>query len=318
MILTVTPNAAVDKTYTVAGFALDRVNRPSLVHTVAGGKGINVARVYQTLGGKAVAAGFLAGNNGRIVARAMAAEGIENACVRAPGETRLCIAAIDPDTGTQTEINESGPTTTPAAIRALKRQIQRLLSLSKFRFVVLSGSLPPGAPPDLYAELIEIARSAGVPVLLDTSGVPLVRGIEARPWLIKPNQAELAAVIGRPISTVEETLGAARELQARGAERVAATLGPGGAILVDGNVAWLAKPPPICFASAVASGDSFVAALLWSWLHGPSPAEPQEALRMATGAGAANAEVIGAGFCSRDSILDRSRGVKLERLAAVV
>lgn len=314
MILTVTPNAAVDKTYRIEGFRLDRVNRPSLTYTVAGGKGINVARVYQTLGGKALATGFLAGVQGRIVARAMAAEQITDAFVRVSGESRLCIAVIDPTTGTQTEVNESGPETSPRAVRALLRQVARLLSQQRFEFVVLSGSLPPGVPETLYADLIALAQEAGVRTVLDTSGPALQAGIAARPWMIKPNRAELESYAGRPIGDQAALLAAADALCNRGIAVVAITLGAEGALLVTAEQTWQATPPPIPFASAVASGDSFVAAFLWAWTEGERPEDPEAALRLATGAGAANAEVIGAGFCTREAIRTRAGEARLRRL----
>lgn len=303
MILTVTPNAAVDKTYRVENFRLDRVNRPSAAHTVAGGKGINVARVYQTLGGKAIATGFLGGINGRIVARALTAENIAQDFVSVREETRLCIAVIDPVTGAQTEINEAGPTISPRQARELSRRVERLLSQHRFDFVVLSGSLPPGTPPTLYADLIALAKRHTLLTVLDTSGEALRVGLQAQPWLVKPNRVELESVFDRPISTREETLTAARQLCEQGVSLIAATRGAEGALLVTESGAWEAIPPPITFASAVASGDSFVAAFLWEWRHGGCPGDPASALRLATGAGAANAAVIGAGFCSRESIM---------------
>ena len=315
MILTVTPNAAVDKTYRVEGFRLDAVNRPSQTHTVAGGKGINVSRVYRTLGGRSVATGFLGGNQGRIVADALQAEGIDADMVGVQGETRLCIAAVDPTTGTQTEINESGPDVSPQEITKLFDRVTRLLSQETFYCVVLSGSLPPGAPPTLYAELIALARSRQIPAALDTSGEPLQEGLKARPWMVKPNRFELETALGKTLSNRSEVLQAAQDLLRSGPEVVVVTLGAEGALAVTASGAWFAAPPPIEFASAVASGDSFLAAFLWQWTAGDLPADPASALRVATGAGAANAAVIGAGFCTRASILALAHLTDVQQIA---
>jgi len=315
LILTVTPNAAVDKTYHVEGFRLDVVNRPTQTFTVAGGKGVNVARVYQTLGGRALATGFLGGSQGRIVADALHIEGIPADMVDVQGETRLCIAAIDSTTGTQTEINESGPEVSAQEIRKLFDCVARLLSQETFSFVVLSGSLPPGAPPTLYAELIDLARIHKTPVALDTSGEPLREGLKARPWMVKPNQPELEAVLGRPLQGRNEALQAAQELLRSGVEVVVLTLGAAGALLANAAGAWFATPPPIEFASAVASGDSFLAAFLWQWTAGSPSADPASALRLATGAGAANAAVIGAGFCTRESIVTLAHRTEVQQIA---
>ena len=315
MILTVTPNAAVDKTYRVEGFRLNAVNRPSQTYTVAGGKGINVARVYRTLGGSPIATGFLGGNQGRIVAEALQKEGIAADMVGVQGETRLCIAAIDPVTGTQTEINESGPEISSAEILKLFDRVTRLLSQETFSFVVLSGSLPPGVSPTLYAELTDLARSRNTLTALDTSGEPLREGLKARPWMVKPNRAELEAVLGRPLQNRQEALQAAQQLQQSGIEMVVLTLGAEGALLVNAAGAWSAVPPTIEFTGAVASGDSFLAAFLWQWTAGSPPADPASALRLATGAGAANAAVIGAGFCTRESIHTLAHRTDVQQIA---
>jgi fructose-1-phosphate kinase PfkB-like protein len=263
----------------------------------------------------------------------MAQEQIENAFVRVTGECRVCIAVIDPVTGTQTEINESGPEVSVRSVRELSRSVARLLSQQGFEFVVLSGSLPPGVPESLYADLIVLAQQAGVRAVLDASGAALRAGMQARPWMVKPNRAELESVLGRPLQNFADTLVAARSLHAQGIAVVAVTRGAEGALLVcdaqkgsDAPVSsqtgqirrekaevWTAIPPPIEFASAVASGDSFVAAFLWAWTHGEKPGDPESALRLATGAGAANAAVIGAGFCTQDSIYSLAQSAKTQR-----
>jgi 1-phosphofructokinase family hexose kinase len=316
VILTVTPNACVDKTYRVEGFALDRVNRPTLTHTVAGGKGVNVARVYQTLGGTAVATGFLGGINGRIVARALNQEQIIDRFVAIRGETRVCIAIIDPEAVTQTEVNESGPEVSSRAVRALIRRVEVLLSQQSFAFVVLSGSLPPGAPATLYADLIDLAHRHQVRAVLDASGPALRAGIAARPWLVKPNRAEMEGLVGHPLPDFAAMRAAAQSLRCdQGVEIVALTLGDQGALLLTADETWRATPPSIRFVSAVASGDSFVAALLWSWQYGERAGSAGAALRLATGAGAANAAVIGAGFCTRESIYTMAQRAEVQPLS---
>jgi 1-phosphofructokinase family hexose kinase len=309
VILTVTPNAAVDKTFTIEGFCLDRVHRPSAAHTLAGGKGINVARVYQTLGGQTVNTGFLGGVQGQIVARALIEENLANQFVPCEGETRLCIAVIDPVTGSQTEINELGPEISTRTVSQLLRRIQSLLSQQAFDFVVLSGSLPPGAPDSLYSQLIALAQSNGALAVLDSSGAALREGIAARPWMVKPNRAELQSVTDSPAAGLESSIDQAQRLRSDGIVMAAVTLGEEGALLASDAGCLFAVPPPIKFASAVASGDSFLAAFLWAWNYGEPARDPAYALRLATGAGAANAAMVGAGLCSRESIFALAEGV---------
>ena len=306
-----TPNAALDKTYRVEPFLINRVNRPTLAHTLAGGKGINVARVFQTLGGEAIATGFLGGLQGEIVRQALISEGIQDECISVSGESRLCIAIIDPTTGTQTEINEIGHEVSVEECNALATRIKELLSLYDFDFVVLSGSLPPGAPTSMYAELIEIVNLHGVKSVLDTSGEALTLGIAAKPWMVKPNRHELETAVGKTIADDREFLEAAIELSSKGIPTVVATNGATGAYLIVDSKIYQATPPEIEFASAVASGDTFLAAFLWGFAESEHTGDWEYALKLAVGAGAANASVIGAGLCSRDLILEYAARTQL-------
>lgn len=307
MILTVTPNACVDKTYQVEGFLLDRVNRPNRSYTLAGGKGINVARVYQTLGGEALCTGFVAGINGEIISRALKSEGISDEFISIPGESRTCIAIIDSDTGTQTEINETGPEVYESGVQELCEKFESLLRHQRYEFVVLSGSLPPGCPVDLYAKLILLCRDFGIRCVLDSSGEPLNIGAAARPWMLKPNRFEMETLTGESVPDMDASSTLIGRLGLSVDQVMVVTFGADGALMRCGNREWRGSPPPIKFASAVASGDAFLAAFLWAWESGA-----EDALRMGLGAGAANAAVIGAGFCSRDSILECAAGANIE------
>lgn len=306
MILTVTPNAAVDKTYTVENFTIDRVHRPASWRIVAGGKGINVARVYGELGGEAMATGFLGGHNGDFIRESLRAEGMKHDMVHSAGESRVCIAILDPVNKTQTELNEVGPEISQEEVDRLKLKFESLVA--GMDYAVLSGSAPPGVPESIYRELIEIAKHYGVPSVLDTSGRTLIEGLAAVPLMTKPNVHELSAAVGRPISTVEEAADAAREINARGVEVVAVTLGRDGALVSTSDCIYRARPPEIPFVSAVGSGDAFVAAFVYTRVSGGSIAD---ALRLGTAAGAANAMTFGAGFCSRDDILRLANEVEV-------
>jgi 1-phosphofructokinase family hexose kinase len=311
LILTVTLNAAVDKTYRVANFGLDRVHRTSEWRDAAGGKGINVARVHQTLGGRAVATGFLGGFNGRFIRAAVAEEGIEGQFVRTAEESRVCIAIVDPVSATQTEVNEVGPHVSPAEVGALKRRFERLVRERRFDFVTLSGSIPPGVPSDIYYDLIGAAHRSNVRVALDTSGEPLRIGYQARPWMLKPNAFELAALVGDVPPDDKSVCEAAAGLLGTGVEVVSVSQGRHGCVGVTCTEAWKAIPPEIEFVSAVGSGDSFLGAFLYEKLHGGDFAE---CIRLAVGAGAANAAVYGSGFCTKESICGLAERVEMVRM----
>ncbi len=305
----------MDKTYKIPGFTIDVVNRPSLVHTMAGGKGVNTARAFRTLGGDAVVTGFAGGLTGATLINALHKEGMNAQCVKVQGETRTCIAVINPDDGTQTEINETGPLIVASEAGELLEQFKRLVTRYPIKVIALCGSLPPGTPVDLYSQMQEIARQHSVPCAVDTSGEPLTCAVQSAPWLIKPNRREAEYLLGKELGSESDVLWAARTLLSRFECRYAlVSMGHMGAILACAEGAWHAAPPVIEFASAVASGDTMLAAFLWSILYADSEANPVRALRMAVGAGAANASVIGAAICSKESMLDLAEHVTTRQL----
>jgi len=298
MIVTVTLNTALDKTYTVENFVLDRVHRPTETKATAGGKGINVARVLKEFGRDVLATGFVGGCNGDKVIAGLDQEGINHDFVRIAGESRICVAVVDLANGTQTEVNENGPEVQPEELRALKSKVESLMPSAEW--LVLSGNAPPGAPADFYAELIEIARRCDVRTALDASGLHLQEGVAAGPFIVKPNVAELSALVGRELLTLEEMLEAARSLIHMGVNIVIVSMGRAGCVATDGNRSWQAAPPEIPFVSAVGSGDALLAAVIDSLLSG---SDVPEAVRHGVAAGAANAMTYGAGFCAKHSIM---------------
>jgi len=298
MIVTVTLNTALDKTYTVENFVLDRVHRPTEAKVTAGGKGINVARVLKELGRDTLATGFVGGCNGDKVIAGLDQEGLKHDFVRIAGESRICVAIVDPANGTQTEVNENGPDVQPEDLRALKSKVESFMPSAEW--LILSGNAPPGAPAGFYAELIEIARRRDVRTALDASGPHLQEGVAAGPFMVKPNVAELSALTGRELLTLEEITQAAKSLSHTGVSIVIVSMGRAGCVATDGRRSWQAAPPEIPFVSAVGSGDALVAAVVDSLLSG---CDIPEALRAGVAAGAANATTYGAGFCAKDSIM---------------
>ncbi len=309
LVITVTLNAAVDKTYTVSDFGLDRIHRPSAERSVAGGKGINVARVLTTLKQPALASGFIGGHNGGLIQDSLNRENIRNDFVHTRGESRICIAVVDPVNRTQTEVNENGPEVNAEEVDAMHRKIESLLPLASY--IAFSGSAPPGVPSDFYARAITSAKAAGVVTVLDTSGEHFRAGVEAQPFMVKPNAVELSAYMGSELYTVEELIEGARKLAASGISLVVVSMGKSGALVVDGSSIWQAVPPEIEFASAVGSGDSLVAAFVDALIRG---CDVSDALVAGTAAGAANAMIYGAGFCSLESIEAVKSQVTLVRL----
>ncbi|MDX3455442.1 1-phosphofructokinase family hexose kinase [Streptomyces sp. ME02-8801-2C] len=261
MILTVTLNTALAITYRVRELRPYASHRVTSVTERPGGKGVNVARVLAALGHQVTVTGFTGGPTGRTVQEQLAATpGVLDALVPVSGSTRRTIAVIDETAGAArptdaTQLNEPGPQITPGEWSTFQDVYGDLLpSVSA---VALCGSLPPGAPVGAYADLVRTARAAGVPVLLDTSGEPLRRGIAARPDLVKPNAGELAELTGS-----HDPLTATRDARRRGARAVVASLGPAGMLAMTPEGTWRATPPTHVRGNPTGAGDSAVAGLL--------------------------------------------------------
>jgi 1-phosphofructokinase family hexose kinase len=299
LVTTVTLNAAIDRTYQVNSFSLGQMHWPEQVRTVAGGKGINVARILGTLGHGVIASGLAGGGAADFISRDLERHGILTDFVRIEEESRLCIAVVDKRDRRTTRLDEHGPLVLPSELDALKRKLVDLLERS--RLLVLSGSIPRGVPYNVYTSLIELAREKGVPAVLDTRDQPLVEGVRARPMVLKPNQQELQQLCDDELSVPGGVLEAARKLVQSGIKIVFTSLGPKGAIVATAeNGDWIAQPPSIDVVSAVGSGDAAVGGFASGVLEGM---DPQRCIARAIGAAAANAATFGACACSRDDIL---------------
>ncbi|GAA4777139.1 1-phosphofructokinase family hexose kinase [Streptomyces sanyensis] len=261
MILTVTLNAALDITYRVPALTPHAVNRVGEVHERPGGKGVNVARVLSSLGHACTVTGFAGGHTGDVLRRMLARLPLHDALVPVAAPTRRTVAVTDDSTGDTTQLNEPGPAVTPEEWAAFLSAYGTLLDGAEA--VALCGSLPPGIHVGAYADLVRRARAAGVPVLLDTSGEPLRRGIAARPDLIKPNAEELALLTGS-----REPRRAVRDARRRGAHAVVGSLGPDGLLAATPEGTWQAAPPAAERGNPTGAGDSAVAALLSGLVEG--------------------------------------------------
>ena len=256
MILTVTLNTALDITYRVRGLRPHTSHRVTEVTERPGGKGLNVARVLAALGHEVTVTGFVGGATGRALREQLAdTPDVVDALVPVSGSTRRTIAVVDTATGDTTQLNEPGPEITPAEWSAFQEAYEVLLRSCSA--VALCGSLPPGVPVGAYAQLVRTARALAVPVLLDTSGEPLRRGIAARPDIVKPNTDELAELTGS-----HDPSQATRDARRRGAHSVVASLGAEGLLARTPDGDWRAAPPRAVRGNPTGAGDSAVAGLL--------------------------------------------------------
>lgn len=290
MILCLTLNAAIDRTVVVSPFQLNAIHRPREVLALPGGKGCNVARALTTLGADACVSGWVGGFAGQFIEAGLRDEGIETAFIHTDGESRTCLSILDPENGTLTELYEKGAPVAAEQQAALLARFRDLLP--GCTAVALSGSLPAGVAPTFYAQLIELARAAGVPAYLDSSGAALAHGLAARPCAIKPNRAEFAELTGGEPATLAELAQAAARLAVERGVLVALSLGADGVIAADGQVTLHARPPRLDAVSAVGSGDCLLAGIV----HGLAQGWPlAEALACGAAAGTANTLSIGAG-----------------------
>lgn len=309
MIYTVTLNPALDKTATVPGLTVDSVNRIRDLREDPGGKGINVSKVIAKLGGTSRAVALLGGSVGEKIKAMLAEQGIDVWAFEAMGETRTNLKVVDPELGTHTDINEPGP---EAGVAQLDAMLSALVgAIAADDVVVLSGSLPAGAPVGTYDAWCRACAGAGALVFLDADGEALARGLDACPFLAKPNDAELSRLCGHALETEAQVADEARRLVRGGVGRVVVSMGGAGAVVADGERVLLARSPRVKVGSTVGAGDSVVAALAYAQERGM---DLEDAVRLAMATGAANVMQTGTQAAERSLVDELLPRVTLERL----
>ena len=258
MIYTVTLNPAIDKTVVIENLRTGAVNRVASVREDPGGKGINVSKCLKNLGEASVAAMILAGDAGKRLETMLEVLGIASLAVWAEGESRTNLKIIDPVKGENTDINEPGPIVTEALLEQLKAKLSE--NIRRGDIVILSGSLPAGVDRGLYKEWTAHFRNLGACVYLDADGEPMAKGITAVPYMIKPNNDELAALMGKERLTTEEMLAEGRRLLESGISEIVISLGGDGALFISEEGCYYAEGLPVAVKSTVGAGDSVVAA----------------------------------------------------------
>jgi 1-phosphofructokinase/tagatose 6-phosphate kinase len=315
MIVTVTLNAAVDRTLTVPNFQRGQRHRASAGVTLAGGKGINVARALKALGVPVVATGFVGGATGTRIVDELTQEAILNDFVRIEGESRTSTAVVDPAGSTYTEINEWGPSVKPEELEMLLEKLRYLTQDAGS--VVFAGSLPRDVPTDFYAEATRELARRHVTTVLDTEGEPLRLGVDAEPFLVSPNQIEAEGLVGQEFHDEEDFRLALDGIAELGARNVLITTEQGALALLreDREVRrYRATAPRLDPVSAVGAGDVLLAGFLAARHAGRSN---EEALRAAVAAGAASTLEVGAGRFDPRQAGRLQGGVELQELAPV-
>ncbi|MBT3078259.1 MULTISPECIES: 1-phosphofructokinase [Streptomyces] len=284
MILTVTPNPSLDRTYELPGLVRGTVLRATADRVDPGGKGINVSRAVAAAGHRTVAVAPMGGPEGALLARLLGEHGIEAAGVPVTGSTRINVTLVEPD-ATLTKINAAGPELSAAEAEDVLEAVRARSAAADW--IACCGSLPRGLPPRWYAELVARSHRAGARIALDTSGAALTAALREGPDVIKPNAQELAEAVGRPLATVGDALKAAEELRERGAGAVLASLGADGQLLVEASGAYFATARVATVRSNVGAGDASLAGFLTAGGQGPG------ALASAVAHGAAAVQLAG-------------------------
>ena len=290
MIVTLTPNPSIDRTVTLAGrLRRGAVQRAETVTSQAGGKGVNISRAAMKAEVPTLA--VLPADADDPFVLELRTAGIPSEAVRPAGSMRVNITISEPD-GTTTKLNSPGPTVTTADLAVLAEAVVRRAATADW--VVLAGSLPPGAPDEWYADLVATLRRGKARVAVDTSDAPLRSLVErlaqGAPHLMKPNGEELASFTGDDPVAIEAdpaaAAAAATSLVTAGVDEVLVTLGPHGAVLVNAVGAWHATPPPTTVVSTVGAGDSSLFGYLLGDLQHLAP-DQRLALAVAYGSAAA-------------------------------
>lgn len=291
MILTVTLNAAVARTLVVPSLTLGQRHRASESISLAGGKGMNVARSLRTLGTPVMATGFAGGRNGDAIRDGLSEAAIPFDLVEISGSSRTSTAIVDPTSGVQTEINEHGPSITQEEAREFTRRLEFLMEYATA--VVFAGSLPTGLEEGFLADLVRRSRERGIFTVVDSTPQVLKAAIKASPSLVSPNQSEAESVAGFDFIEEEDFSRGAARLVELGAGQACITSPEGHSHLTADEGLLSAQAPRAEARSTIGSGDAYLAGLLTGFVYRRLSAV--DSVRLAAGCAAANAETLGAG-----------------------
>jgi 1-phosphofructokinase family hexose kinase len=270
VIVTVSPNIALDRVAVVQGFRPGQTSRAIRSFTQAGGSGVHASQVVQQLGGQTIALGLAGGPTGELWHRAAQRQNIPYDVIPIEGETRESYCMIDQELGSVVESVEAGPRVAATHLGQLLERLERHLPTATL--LIVSGSLPPGMPDDAYAQMIELARRYHIPTLADIHSEPLRQALPSRPWLIKPNLAEFHQLLGRETVTLPERAAASRDLQGAAAEVIALSMDKAGLLLTGPAGQWLLRPPTTAVhlpegagLNTIGCGDALIGAMAFQF-----------------------------------------------------
>ncbi len=309
MITTITLNPCLDRTIELEDLTLGAYNLVDAVRSDVSGKGINVSVVLHHLGMPTQALFFDYSQGGETIKDFLKQQGIPFTAIPVEGELRVNMKLTDTKRGTLTEINERGNLIDEQALETLLASLSELLKETDI--LVVTGSVPPGIPQDIYATMTRMAKNAGVDTVVDACGELFLKGVAAHPWLVKPNQFELETYCGEKAQNRDQAIEMAERLLKDGAENVCLSLGDQGAALLTEREIWYTPGTRIKAEGYQGAGDSLVAGLCTAKLNG-LPAKEQ--LRWAVAAAQASLIRSGTQLCRAEDFQAMLKKISVEKI----
>lgn len=297
MIITVTLNPAMDKTMILDGIEIGEVNRADSVRNDVGGKGINVSKVLKAFGTDSMATGFLGGILEDLFHKELKKLEIEDRFISVEGNTRTNIKLVDRKNSTNTDINEPGPLISNSELEKFLRVFND--AVHEGDLVVLSGGIPQNIPSDIYGTLTRKAKEKGAKVVVDADGEALSHALKEIPYMIKPNEKELAAFLGKEVLSEQEIIEQAKAFVKKGIHKVLVSRGEKGSVFVTENTVHIGRGIKVEVKSTVGAGDSMVAALVYAEVR---KLDEYETLVIAQATGAAAVTTEGTEACTREEM----------------
>ncbi|MGF1754767.1 1-phosphofructokinase [Vibrio makurazakiensis] len=310
-VVTVTLNPALDLTGNLDALNHGSVSLVNQSAFHAAGKGVNVAKVLSELGADVTVTGFLGQDNQELFCQLFESMGATDKFVRVEGSTRINVKLVE-TSGEVSDINFPGVKVTPIAIEQFERTLFGLAV--DHEYFVIAGSLPQGISPTLCASWIKKLHDMGKKVLFDSSRDALAAGLDANPWLIKPNDEELAQFVGRDLHTAEQCRAAASELANKGIDNIVVSMGAEGVMWLHQNEWLQAKPPRMEVVSTVGAGDTLVAGLCWGHMQ---QLPKNDLLSFATALSALAVSQVGVGLTSQQELDSIQNQIQLQSLSAL-
>ncbi|HHF3003271.1 MULTISPECIES: 1-phosphofructokinase [Vibrio] len=295
-VVTITLNPALDLTGSVNELNVGSVSLVQQSNLHAAGKGVNVAKVLSDLGADVTVTGFLGKDNPELFHQLFNDIGVKNEFVEVQGATRINVKLVEAN-GNVSDINFPGVQVTADEIARFEETLFRLAKTHDY--FVLAGSLPGGVTAEQCAAWIKALHQQGKKVLFDSSKAALKSGIEAHPWLIKPNDEELGDFVGEHLETPEQCQAAAQTLSDKGIENIVVSMGADGVMWLNQGKWLRAQPPRMNVVSTVGAGDTLVAGLCWGHMQ---LMPKNDLLRFATALSALAVSQVGVGLTSQEEL----------------